>query len=232
MLWEVELEPLGRDGERERVCDEFDLITHTNRGGDWVVRSTRGFLLEGAILTEADAQKLAAELLVDAIVETHTVRELGAVFAAPAYTVLLKPGVMDPTAESVLKAANDLNVPLSAVRTFRRYYGAEGISSLDRDTLFRRVLANDAIEQVVSGPLHTDHLSLGTAHAFRLSIVPLADLDDAGLMHVSKSGTLALTLAEMRTIKAPIRTLSIDQALAWVSTPESPARPFSIRSAI
>ena len=207
MLWEVELEPLGRDGERERVCDEFDLITHTDRGGDWVVRSTRGFLLEGPILTETDARKFAAELLVDAIVETHTVRELGAALAAPVYTVLLKPGVMDPTAESVLKAAADLNVPLSAVRTFRRYYGAEGISSLDRDTLFRRVLANDAIEQVVSGALHADHLSLGTAHEFRLSIVPLADLDDAGLMHVSKSGTLALTLAEMRTIQDHFRSM-------------------------
>ena len=28
MLWEVEIRPLGRDGERERVCDEFDLLTH------------------------------------------------------------------------------------------------------------------------------------------------------------------------------------------------------------
>ncbi len=34
MLWEVEIRPLGRDGERERVCDEFDLLTHAQRGGD------------------------------------------------------------------------------------------------------------------------------------------------------------------------------------------------------
>ena len=29
MLWEVEIRPLGRDAERERVCDEFDLLTHS-----------------------------------------------------------------------------------------------------------------------------------------------------------------------------------------------------------
>ena len=33
MLWEVEIRPLGRDAERERVCDEFDLLTHGRRGG-------------------------------------------------------------------------------------------------------------------------------------------------------------------------------------------------------
>ena len=31
--------------------------------------------------------------------------------------------------------------------------------SLDRDVLFRKVLANDAIEQVVAGPLTADHLA-------------------------------------------------------------------------
>ena len=202
MLWEVELVPLGRDGERERVCDEFDLITHSNRGGDWVMRSSRGFLLEGSTLNRADAHKLSTMLLIDAIVESCSVRELGDKLESPVYTVLLKPGVMDPTAESVLKAAADLNVPLSAVRTFRRYYGSEGIGPLDRDTLFRKVLANDAIEQVVMGPLRAGHLSLGQLRDFRLTTVPLAELDDAGLMRVSKSGTLALTVEEMRTIRS------------------------------
>ena len=206
MLWEVELVPLGRDGERDRVCGEFDLITHTERGADWITRSARGFLLEGATLTQADAQKLAEVLLVDAIVETGTLRELGAKLDSPVYTVLFKPGVMDPTAESVLKAAGDLNVPLSSVRTFRRYYGNEGISSLDRDTLFRKVLANDAIEQVVIGPVQASHLALGQARDFQLMPVPLAELDDSGLMRVSKSGTLALTVEEMRTIQDHFRT--------------------------
>ncbi len=201
MLWEVEIVPLGHDGERDRVRAEFDLITHSNRGGDYVARSARGFLLESEGLTRSDAQKLTDVLLVDAIVETGAVRELGAMLDSPVYTVLFKPGVMDPTAESVSKAASDLKVPLSAVRTFRRYYGRDGIGSTERETLLRKVLANDAIEQVVVGPVHASHLALGQPRDFRLMPVPLADLDDAGLMHVSKSGTLALTLEEMRTIR-------------------------------
>jgi len=205
MLWEVEIAPKGHDGERERVCAEFDLITRTTRGGDWVIRSARGFLLEGAALTQSDAQKLADVLLIDAIVETGTVRELGAMLDSPVYTVLYKPGVMDPTAESVLKVAADLEMPLSAVRTFRRYYGRDGIGSTDRETLFRKVLANDAIEHVVIGPVQASHLALGQPRDFHLMPVPLADLDDAGLMRVSKSGTLALTIEEMRTIQDHFR---------------------------
>jgi len=30
MLWEVEVRPKGRDAERERVCDEFDLLIHAS----------------------------------------------------------------------------------------------------------------------------------------------------------------------------------------------------------
>ena len=206
MLWEVELVPRGRDGECERVCREFDLATHSERGGGMVARSTRGFLLEGTDLGHTAARVLADRLLVDAIVETGTVRELGGPLELPAYTVLLKPGVMDPAAESVLKAAADLGVPITAVRTFRRYYGRGEAGASDRDTLFRKVLANDAIEQIVVGPLHADHLSLGQPRDFRLNIVPLDELDDAGLLDVSKSGTLALTLAEMRTIRDHFRS--------------------------
>ena len=53
MLWEVEIRPLGRDAERERVCDEFDLLTHSTRGGDLVRASARGFLLEGNLDRDA-----------------------------------------------------------------------------------------------------------------------------------------------------------------------------------
>lgn len=38
MLWELEIRPTGKDGERERVCDEFDLLTHGERGGDLIKR--------------------------------------------------------------------------------------------------------------------------------------------------------------------------------------------------
>jgi len=205
MLWEVEIRPLGRDGERERVCDEFDLLTHAQRGGDLVTASARGVLLEGE-LTEADALRLAAEVLVDPLVETGLVRAGGG-SSELAYTVLLKPGVMDPVAQTVLDVCRMLKLPVEAVRTFRRYFGPPELSSPDRDVLFRKVLANDAIEQIVVGPVRADHLGLGSAYTFHRVTVPLRDLDDAGLVKLSKDGMLALTLDEMTVVRRHFRDL-------------------------
>src|SRR2546426_615979 len=114
MLWEVEIRPFGRDAERERVCDEFDLLTHSTRGGDLLKASARGFLLEGY---------------------------------------------------------------------------------LDRD----------AAEQIVTGPLRAEHLALGKPYTFKKVTVALLDLDDDGLVRLSREGQLALNLDEMRAVQAHFR---------------------------
>jgi phosphoribosylformylglycinamidine synthase len=205
MLWEVEIRPKGRDAERERVCDEFDLLTHARRGADLVKASARGFLLEGE-LAQADAERFAAEVLTDPLVETGAVRPLGGESAAT-FTVLLKPGVMDPVAQTVLDAGRMLGIKVEAVRTFRRYFGPAELPAADRDVLFRKVLANDAIEQIVVGPITAEHLTLGSAYTFKLVVVPISGLDDAGLVKLSKDGMLALTLDEMRTVQTHFKTL-------------------------
>jgi phosphoribosylformylglycinamidine synthase subunit PurSL len=215
MLWEVEIRPIGRDPERERVCDEFDLLTHSQRGADLVSASARGYLLEGNLPREA-AERLQNELLVDPLVEAGRLSEVGSNSSTlrPPHssfvTVLLKPGVMDPAAQSVLDAARDLGIRLEAVRTFRRYFGPADISPADRDVLFRKVLANDAIEQIASGPLTAEHLAVGTPYVFRLITVPLRNLDHAGLEKLSRDGQLALSLDEMSTIQAHFRQLGRD----------------------
>ncbi len=204
MLWEVEIRSLGRDAERERICDEFDLLTHSSRGGDLVRASTRGFLLEGYLDRDA-ARRLTDELLVDSVVETASLSEVGNSLDENAITVLLKPGVMDPVAESVLTAAQDLGTPLDAVRTFRRYFGTRELNPNDRDILYRKVLANDAIEQLVAGALRAEHLALGKPYTFQKITVALRALDDEGLLKLSRDGQLALNLDEMQAIQAHFR---------------------------
>ncbi len=210
MLWEVEIRSLGRDVERERVCDEFDSLTQSLRGGDLVSSSSRGYLLEGEQLHEPEAQRLVTELLLDSVVEQATLQPLGQAEGPNAVTVLYKPGVMDPVCGSVLTAAQDLKVPLENIRTFRRYYGRVTANSEDTQTLHRRILANDAIETIVVGPLQAKHLSLGTPYTFQMTIVPLRTLDDDSLLSVSKAGQLALTLEEMQTIQRHFRQLDRD----------------------
>src|SRR5262249_15063308 len=119
-------------------------------------------------------------------------------------TVLLKPGVMDPQALSIVDAAHDLGLDVVSVRGFRRYYGPP-LSAEAKDVLFRKVLANDAIEQVVEGRLALERLTVGAPYAFKRITVPLHNLDDAGLEKLSRDGQLSLSLPEMQTIQAHFR---------------------------
>ncbi len=210
MLWEIEIEPKGPDPERDRVAEEYDLLTHGRRGQALIARSARGYLVEGD-LNRGQAQTLVRELLVDPLAETGRLGPLNAAGASAAAvrlaTVLLRPGVMDPAALSVVEAARDLGLVVDSVRSFRRYYGPEPLPAQSRDLLFRKVFANDAIEQAVDGPLSVEHLTLGSAYTFRLVTVPLDDLTDEALMKLSRDGQLSLSLAEMHAIQAHFRTL-------------------------
>jgi phosphoribosylformylglycinamidine synthase len=210
MLWEIEIRPKGHDPERDRVAGEYDLLTHGTDGRTLVASAARGYLLEGA-LSLPQAEQLAAELLIDTLAETGQVGTLNSVGdSSRLATVLLKPGVMDPAAMSVVDAARNLGIPMDSVRSFRRYYGPTPLPAEIRAVLFRKVLANEAIEQVVEGPLSVEHLTLGSPYTFRLVTVPLRELTDDALVKVSRDGQLSLSLAEMHTIQAHYRAAGHD----------------------
>lgn len=212
MLWEVEIQPKGHDPERDRVADEFDLLTHSDRGRELIARTGRGYLLEGN-LDRAQVDRLTQELLVDPLAESGRVGALNQATDGPLLaTVLPKPGVMDPTALSVVEAARELGITVDSVRSLRRYYGtpSPALRAEEKDVLFRKVLANEAIEQVVEGPLALDHLAVDRTYHFRLVTVSLRQLDDAALMKLSRDGQLSLSLGEMRTIQAHFHELGRD----------------------
>jgi phosphoribosylformylglycinamidine synthase len=225
MLWEADISPKGADPERQRVCAEYNLLTHHEDGlppgTGLVLGTTRGYLLEG-ILPRTEAQRLLDELLVDPLVESARLSELPGTAhdGGAAWTVLLKPGVMDPAAQSVVEAARDLGFRLDSVRTFRRYLldGAALTASPRAGNYLRRVLANDAIEHVTEGPLAPEHLALGRPYAFQLVTVPLRDLDDTGLERLSREGQLSLSREEMRTIRDHFRELGRDPTDAELET--------------
>jgi phosphoribosylformylglycinamidine synthase subunit PurSL len=210
MLWEVEISPIGPDPERSRVCEEYELLTHTGQCQELVARSARGYLLEGN-LDRRQVERLADELLVDPLAETARLTDLGRVDSQPldtgACTVLLKPGVMDPVALSVADTARELGVPVDSVRTFRRYYV---VRASHADQVLEKVLANAAIEQVIHGPLALNHLGLGSPYTFRLITILLRELGDDALLRLSRDNQLSLSLAEMRAIQDHFRSLGRD----------------------
>ncbi|MFV2066536.1 MAG: phosphoribosylformylglycinamidine synthase subunit PurL [Pirellulales bacterium] len=123
--------------------------------------------------------------------------------------VLPKPGVMDPVADSARQAMADFGIEVDGVRTFDKYW----LSPLADDRLARlcdKVLANDAIEQVVLGPIPFKRLELGGATTFELKRVVLREFDDDALMRLSREGQLYLDLTEMQTIRSHFRELGRD----------------------
>ena len=146
--------------------------------------------------------------------------------------VLPKPGVMDPVAQSAMGAIADFGIHVDVVRTLRKYAVAFGKGdspllperpsgccaqkgtvpfSEDRlKLLCSKVLANDAIEQVIVGPLPFDHLEVGSAYNFQFVTVPIRAMDAAALELLSRDGQLFLSLVEMKTIQAYFAQLGRD----------------------
>ena len=225
MLWEVEIFPKGPDAERFRVAEEYDLLTHAGHGGtlqtregtivlpagiETISKTSRGFFMQGD-LDRQQVDRLMNELLVDPVAESgevHGTNEHGCIDCGGPETVLLKPGVMDPVAASVIQSARDLGIRLDAVHSFRRYYWTG--KHFDNVVMFGKVLHNAAIERGIGSDISAGDLGATTSYTFQRIVVPMLNLDDASLVKLSKSGQLSLSLDEMKTIQAHFRQLERD----------------------
>ena len=124
---------------------------------------------------------------------------------------------MDPVAQSVMSAIEDFGLQAEVVRTLKKYW-IEGLDADRVGPLGAKVLANDAIEQVIVGPLGFRHLELGAAYDFCLTSVPIRTMDDEALRVLSRQGQLYLSLVEMQTIQAHFQQLGRDPTDAELET--------------
>ena len=221
MLWEIDIYPAQGQSDRTGSAAAAAAAELGLADGLRIV-AAHGYLIEGP-LDEQQATRIACELLADSIAERPVVAAMGqARLVDPSAAgldaagaswqlvhVLPKPGVMDPVAQSALSAIADLGLRADAVRTLRKYWIAD-IGTDRLAPICRKVLANDAIEQVVVGPLELERLELGSAYDFRLVTVPLGSADDETLLRISRQGQLYLSLVEMQTIQAHFRSLDRD----------------------
>jgi phosphoribosylformylglycinamidine synthase len=211
MLWQIDIFPAAHEVDRaaERIRSE---ASDLGLSGDLTLAAGRGYLIE-ADADRAQILRVARDLLADDLVERTVVGVVGEPLLAnppngldQSVHVLLKPGVMDPVAQSAAAAIADFGIGLQGVRTYRKYW----FGQLDEPHLVQlaaKLLANDAIEQVVLGPLAMDHLEIGGTYAFELVTVPLRSLADQELIALSRQGQLSLSLAEMKTIQEHFRQL-------------------------
>ncbi len=120
--------------------------------------------------------------------------------------VLRRPGVMDPTADSVKRALTTAGVPVHSVRTYRSFLVRGAATDDELRRVGEQLLANLLIEEVRLDPRQAvvPFAELGTA-PFRRVEIPLRGASDAELKRRSDEGLLALDVAEMRAIEAWFR---------------------------
>ena len=162
------------------------------------------YLLEGE-LTEDQRQAIASALLVNPV--TEKLRN-GQPDAERAVTLEVHPlpGVMDPAAQSVEEAIQELlGVSVQASTGVR--YDLVGLEADSARSLASRLLFNPVVQALHQGAFHPDSLPHGTPYEFSASSVTITSLDDAGLERLSRDGHLFLSLGEMQAIQEHYATI-------------------------
>ena len=174
-----------------------------------MVHSARVFLIEGGI-DDGFAKRIAEELLTDMVCEDYYIGRSGAP-AGPSMATLievhLKSGVTDPVAESVTAAIGDMGVAAEHVRTARKYVLLGTLNDSQKETIARRALANDCIEDVIYGSDEEPPSPHTKAYELDVKEIAIRNIDDDSLVSVSKSMDLFLNLREMQTIQAHYKDL-------------------------
>ena len=173
------------------------------------VQSAKVFLIEADF--DGDfAKQVGKELLSDPVCEEYYIGRSAAPAGLAKVTLIevhLKSGVTDPVAESVTTAMTDMGAAPDNVRTARKYILLGDITQSQTETIAKKILANDCIEDVMVGneaEPPSPHLK-----PYELEIVhwPVCELDDDELTALSKEKDLFLNLVEMQTIQKYYREL-------------------------
>ncbi len=167
------------------------------------VRSARVYLIEGA-LGPGDLDRVVRGLLANPVTEESFVG-----VSTPDGTLVEihpLPGVMDPPAQTVRDAIEELTGVECRVSTGWRY-DLPGVPSEHAAALARKALANPVVAAVHTAPFHPAELPKGHAYELRIRHIEIRDLDDAALERLSREAHLFLSLDEMRAIRHEYRTL-------------------------
>ena len=213
MLWEVDvwLKDRGDDHAARSFASAAEAIDPV----DWsAVRTSRGWLIEGDLARDAIV-RLAEGVLIDPVNQTYAIRGMNDPHESPfanaptAVHVLPKPGVTDPAAETARQAFGLLGITPEVVRSVSTVW----LPAIDADRAEQiawRVLASDAIHEVVVGQLQFESIASGRRWSFAQESIRLEGLDDDGLAELSRERCLALTPVELQTIRDHFRSLGRD----------------------
>jgi phosphoribosylformylglycinamidine synthase II len=201
MIYRIDVRTRAKQGEIDRAGDAVrreiaELGTAVGPIATW-----RIFLLDTPA-SRQDVARVASELLADPVVEEA--KAIEAHIADPGKSrieIHLKPGVMDPVADSTEMAIRDMGLSIREVRTGRAFV-IDGV--VDRSELQRiagRVLANGVIESVHFDAFVPSEFPAGHPYTLKLRHVEIRNLSDEQLTRLSREGHLFLSLPEMKAIQ-------------------------------
>ena len=177
------------------------------------IAASRIYFVEGEI-GRTEAERIAGHLLVDPVTETAHVAAKDDEVPMPtghlAFEIHLRPGVMDPVAESTLAELRAEGYRAAVVRTARRFTLFGTTDSRTIASAARRMLLNDCIEEMVIGTAGVRPARKPPDYSARIRSIAMRDLDAAALESLSRRGHLFLSLTEMQTIQAHYRGLGRD----------------------
>ncbi|MEW6183937.1 MAG: AIR synthase-related protein [Bacillota bacterium] len=175
------------------------------------VRTAKVYRFEG--IAEKYARVLSEKLLCEDVFQECRVNEPIITDADRVIEVAYRPGVMNPEAGSLLKAAADLGIKGLLAADSSMEYGFYGkIDDGELETITRRLLVNETVQQVIRERPGT--LLLG-GEAGLTAIIPVRSMSDEELMELSQD-RLFLNLEEMRLIRDYFRGTGRDPTDAEV----------------
>ncbi|MCC6319849.1 MAG: phosphoribosylformylglycinamidine synthase [Phycisphaerales bacterium] len=163
-------------------------------------------------LTDAQLTQVRGELLANPVTEISTV---GAAPRSARATAMIEvhplPGVMDPVAESVRLAVQELlRLPEAPEVSTGWRYDLEGPKPSEAGPLAERLLANPVIQRIHAEPYHPAAFPTAEAHGGEVRGVRLIGLDDPALERLSREAHLFLSLDEMQTLRSHYTSIGRD----------------------
>ncbi len=170
-------------------------------------------------LSESDVTRLCDTLLADPAAHSVTFSEAGNSPVANSHSVEVAylPGVMDPLALQLSRAAQQIGLPTIEAATGTRYELYGDLTTAQIVGLAERLLCNATVQRYALGTIEpkfitsinhrTDSLK---SSGGEVNLISLTGLDNKGLQALSKTRLLSLSLDEMRAIRAHFE--SIDRA--------------------
>ncbi|MBN1311929.1 MAG: phosphoribosylformylglycinamidine synthase subunit PurL [Anaerolineae bacterium] len=174
---------------------------HTTQGG-FIARL---FFVRGNVNKE-DVERISMELLADPVTEHFAVSPADTAHAFEridhTIEVTLLPGVTDPVAENLVRAAHMLGITgVDQAATGQRYLLRGEVNRRELDRLATEMFANPVIQRYeIDRPISPPFVPFQQTDS-TVDIIPLRESTDEQLVAISTERRLALNLIEMQAIR-------------------------------